>query len=71
MSSLGDGEPRAWRCRPSSIAAILPDLVLAGAGSGCDWSAIISVEEDTMGKTGRKRRARKKKAANHGKRPNA
>ena len=28
-------------------------------------------EEDTMGKTGRKRRARKKKAANHGKRPNA
>ena len=25
----------------------------------------------TMGKTGRKRRARKKKAANHGKRPNA
>ena len=27
-------------------------------------------EEDTMGKTGRKRRARKKKAANHGKRPN-
>ncbi len=31
----------------------------------------ISVEEDTMGKTGRKRRARKKKGANHGKRPNA
>jgi hypothetical protein len=28
-------------------------------------------EEDTMGKTGRKRRGRKKKAANHGKRPNA
>jgi hypothetical protein len=26
---------------------------------------------NTMGKTGRKRRARKKKAANHGKRPNA
>jgi hypothetical protein len=25
----------------------------------------------TMGKTGRKRRARKKKGANHGKRPNA
>jgi len=32
---------------------------------------LISVEEDTMGKTGRKRRARKKKGANHGKRPNA
>ena len=28
-------------------------------------------QEDTMSKTGRKRRARKKKAANHGKRPNA
>ena len=28
-------------------------------------------EEDPMGKTGRKRRARKKKGANHGKRPNA
>jgi len=33
------------------------------------WSD--SVEEDHMGKTGRKRRARKKKGANHGKRPNA
>jgi hypothetical protein len=29
------------------------------------------LEEDTMSKTGRKRRGRKKKAANHGKRPNA
>jgi hypothetical protein len=28
-------------------------------------------QEDDMGKTGRKRRGRKKKAANHGKRPNA
>jgi hypothetical protein len=27
--------------------------------------------EETMGKKGRKRRARKKKSANHGKRPNA
>jgi hypothetical protein len=34
-------------------------------------SMTVSVEEDTMGKTGRKRRARKKKGANHGKRPNA
>jgi hypothetical protein len=34
-------------------------------------SAQTFFEEDTMGKTGRKRRARKKKAANHGKRPNA
>ena len=28
-------------------------------------------QEDPMGKTGRKRRGRKKKSANHGKRPNA
>jgi hypothetical protein len=28
-------------------------------------------KEHPMGKTGRKRRARKKKSANHGKRPNA
>jgi len=28
-------------------------------------------QENTMGKTGRKRRARRKKGANHGKRPNA
>ena len=30
-----------------------------------------TTEEAQMGKTGRKRRARKKKGANHGKRPNA
>ena len=29
------------------------------------------IQEDIMGKTGRKRRARKKNKANHGKRPNA
>ncbi|MCA1480772.1 hypothetical protein I6F37_38245 [Bradyrhizobium sp. NBAIM08] len=29
------------------------------------------LKEAQMGKTGRKRRARKKKGANHGKRPNA
>jgi hypothetical protein len=34
-----------------------------------DWGH--STQEDTMSKTGRKRRARKKKSANHGKRPNA
>ena len=34
-------------------------------------SGDLSTQEVTMGKTGRKRRGRKKKAANHGKRPNA
>jgi hypothetical protein len=41
---------------------------LVPTGRGCSEHG---VEEDTMGKTGRKRRARKKKGANHGKRPNA
>jgi hypothetical protein len=37
-----------------------------------DWRANLQTSRGvTMGKTGRKRRARKKKGANHGKRPNA
>jgi hypothetical protein len=36
-----------------------------------EWRARQTSEEDTMSKTGRKRRARKKKSANHGKRPNS
>jgi hypothetical protein len=41
-----------------------------------DWRSALTGQtrldqEETMGKTGRKRRARKKKGANHGKRPNA
>ena len=32
---------------------------------------VPEITEDLMSKTGRKRRARKKKSANHGKRPNA
>jgi hypothetical protein len=35
-----------------------------------DWG-VRSTQEVTMSKTGRKRRGRKKKKANHGKRPNA
>ena len=31
----------------------------------------VASKETQMGKTGRKRRARRKKGANHGKRPNA
>jgi hypothetical protein len=33
--------------------------------------AAVSYRGGPMGKTGRKRRGRKKKSANHGKRPNA
>jgi len=46
----------------------------AGPRGACDnreSPARADDQEDTMGKTGRKRRGRKKKAANHGKRPNA
>ena len=43
----------------------------SGPGQRTGAEKRLSVEEDSMGKTGRKRRARKKKAANHGKRPNA
>ena len=64
---------------------ILPIRSLVGSGvdfvarrRACDnrstpaWSTTwVQDQEDTMGKTGRKRRGRKKKAANHGKRPNA
>jgi hypothetical protein len=32
---------------------------------------VAEMTEDQMSKTGRKRRSRKKKSANHGKRPNA
>jgi hypothetical protein len=39
--------------------------------SGPHGPSTSEQEETAMGKTGRKRRARKKKGANHGKRPNA
>ncbi|GAA3555263.1 hypothetical protein GCM10022197_08020 [Microlunatus spumicola] len=41
-------------------------LCPARAGASESQQGVI-----TMGKTGRKRRARRKKGANHGKRPNA
>jgi hypothetical protein len=49
----------------------VPDSPRRGGGCENRGAEDTSVEEDTMGKTGRKRRARKKKGANHGKRPNA
>jgi hypothetical protein len=41
------------------------------SGGGPERLEVAPIQEDTMSKTGRKRRARKKKSANHGKRPNA
>jgi len=43
----------------------MAEWATAPAGRGSD------TKETAMGKGGRKRRARKKKGANHGKRPNA
>ncbi|GGF25449.1 hypothetical protein GCM10007298_21660 [Williamsia phyllosphaerae] len=37
----------------------------------CEVDVAAHRKENTMGKRGRKKRARKKNAANHGKRPNA
>ncbi len=51
--------------------------ISAGRAGLRDWALApdrashVRSEETPMGKTGRKRRARKKKGANHGKRPNA
>jgi hypothetical protein len=53
---------------PIGAAAIGP---ASASGARIDGWTTSGPEEDTMGKTGRKRRARKKKSANHGKRPNA
>ena len=36
-----------------------------------DLPHFLDTQESAMAKTGRKRRARRKKSANHGKRPNA
>ncbi len=57
------GEWDAW----GSISPTADDLGTWSLASG----PTTSDQEETMGKTGRKRRARKKKGANHGKRPNA
>jgi hypothetical protein len=65
------------------MAPSWPNWSAAGADATMGTAPVVKVgavdcpglrpgfEEDTMGKTGRKRRGRKKKNANHGKRPNA
>ncbi len=56
----------------SSPASEPPDQGADFAADGSTWEDdAISIQEDTMGKTGRKRRSRRKKNANHGKRPNS
>jgi hypothetical protein len=63
MAPILPGAPDPIGSRGRSFATMAYDPRPTWRGS--------RVEEDTMGKTGRKRRARKKKGANHGKRPNA
>ena len=63
------------------VAAGLGQLVLLGMGAGrrtrtgpaggCATLVAVVPRRSIMAKRGRKRRARKKSAANHGKRPNA
>ena len=69
----------SWsRSARSRSASASPEPLLPGSGREAIGAAPASfekmartdIQEDTMGKTGRKRRARKKKGANHGKRPN-
>lgn len=46
-------------------------MAWAGGGYLADWHLSPVLRRTIMGKTGRKRRARRKNKANHGKRPNA
>lgn len=63
----------ASRCRPAGGDA--PHGLERTGGPMAEWGVAPSGadrrEEIPMGKTGRKRRARRKNKANHGKRPNA
>jgi len=61
---LHDDYPQPFR---EGLSRFRPQAPLLGEW----WVETDFSRRNTMGKTGRKRRARKKKAANHGKRPNA
>ena len=84
LRALGDVIPVPLPLRPEVVsagdvlvAAGLGQLVVTGmrtptgpAGACATLEAVVT-RRSTMAKRGRKRRARKKNAANHGKRPNA
>jgi hypothetical protein len=80
LRTLGDvvPVPLPWRPQVVSpgdlvIAAGLAELVVVGMTRGAGVAPLSepTAKENAMAKRGRKRRARKKNAANHGKRPNA
>ena len=74
-SSLGDekhvpSSSSAQQGRDPVLIAPLASLAPT-RGSSCGRIVDCSHQEDQMAKSARKRRARRKKSANHGKRPNA
>ena len=79
LRALGDVVPVPLPLRPEVVsagdvlvAAGLGQLVFLGMRTGGCATLVPAVpRRSTMAKRGRKRRARKKNAANHGKRPNA
>ena len=75
---LGDVVPVPLPWRPEVVsagdvlvAAGLGQLVFLGMRTECATLVAVVPRRFTMAKRGRKRRSRKKNAANHGKRPNA
>ena len=84
LRALGDVVPVPLPLRPEVVsagdvlvAAGLGQLVVVGMrgrtgpAGGCATLDAVVTRRSTMAKRGRKRRGRKKNAANHGKRPNA
>ena len=68
------GRPQVVSPGDVLIAAGLAELVVVGMTRGAGVARLsqpTTARENAMAKRGRKRRARKKNAANHGKRPNA
>jgi hypothetical protein len=66
------GHPEIVSAGDVLVAAGLAELLVVGMGTGAASGRMGAAREETvMAKRGRKRRARKKNAANHGKRPNA
>ena len=66
----GDGLFGAGTCHVAELESTPVDLGMRGY-LNCAEPPVRLRDGGPMGKTGRKRRARRKNAANHGKRPNA
>jgi hypothetical protein len=74
MISDIDGMSQIYRADCSTRfarSALIASLAPRGSRASCGRIVDCSHQEDQMAKSARKRRARRKKSANHGKRPNA